>query len=158
MRDLLRHMVGNNRGFAAAAGGATPDQAMWDGLELGEDPSTAWDESASDVVAAFAAVSPLAGSFAVPGYGDVPAAQAVRMHFIDYLTHGWDMAVSIGVDPQLDEDLCLEVLRIAASWPVGHPEIWGPGAPFGFPVDVPADAPPPDRMIGLLGRRPTWPE
>lgn len=158
VRDLLRHMVGNNCGFAAAVFGGAPDQNVWDGLDLGEDPRPAWESSANTVISAFAAINPKTGSVAMPGYGDVPPGTAVRMHFIDYLTHGWDVAVSIGVEARLDEELCREVLHIAAGWPAGHPAIWGPGAPFGLPIEVSGDAPPSARMLGLLGRSPQWPE
>jgi len=158
VRDLLRHMVGNNRGFASAALGQAPDRAMWDGLDLdsGTDLTHEWELSAAAVVNAFAGLTRPEDTLPIPGYGDVPAAQAVRMHFIDYLVHGWDVAVSIGLDPELDDEACSEVLRIAAQWPQGHPEIWGPGAPFGTPVEVAPTAPPAERMLGLLGRSPSW--
>jgi uncharacterized protein (TIGR03086 family) len=156
VRDLLRHMVGNNNGFAAAALGAPPDPAVWDGVDV-TDPVGEFPASARRVVAAFASVEPLTGTFAVLGYGDVPAGQAVGMYFIDYLAHGWDVAVSIGVDPRLDEEACAAVLRIGAAWPRDSPAIWGPDAPFGHRVDVPEDAPVADRMLAFLGRSPAWP-
>jgi len=74
------------------------------------------------------------------------------MHFIDYLAHGWDVAVSIGVDPGLDEEACDTVLRIGSAWPLDSTAIWGPDAAFGYRVEVPADAPVADRMLGFLGR------
>jgi uncharacterized protein (TIGR03086 family) len=158
VRDLLRHMVGNNRGFAAAARGAVPDRALWDGLDLdsGADLTHEWARSADDVTRAFALLTRPEDTLSIPGYGEPSAAQAVRMHFIDFLVHGWDLAVSIGVDADLDDEACREVLRIAARWPQGHPDIWGPGAPFGTPVEVPPGATPAHRMLGLLGRSPSW--
>jgi uncharacterized protein (TIGR03086 family) len=156
VRDLLRHMVGNNRGFAAALEGRTADQSIWDGLDLGVDPRPHWDEAARRVVAAFAARTSLSGDVSIAGFGDVPVAQAVRMHAIDYLIHAWDVGAALDRKPVLDEDACREVLLIAESWPTGHPEIWGPGAPFAHPVTVPARAPATNRMLGLLGRSPTW--
>lgn len=157
VRDLLRHMAGNNDGFAAAARGAAPDAAVWDGVGV-TDPVGEFAPSAARVAEAFAAVEPLTGRFAVLGYGAVPAGQAVGMHFIDYLVHGWDVAVSIGADPGLDEEHCAAVLRIGAGWPLDSPAIWGPGAAFGHRVEVPADAPVADRMLGFLGRSPRWPD
>ena len=154
--DLVRHMVGNNYGFATAALGAPPDPDVWDGVAVA-DPVGAFAASASAVAEAFASVEPLTGTFAVLGYGDVPAAQAVGMHFIDYLAHGWDVAVSIGADPGLDEQACAAVLAIGSGWPPDSPAIWGPGAAFGLRVAVPADAPVADRMLGFLGRSPSWP-
>jgi uncharacterized protein (TIGR03086 family) len=156
VRDLLRHMVGNNDGFAAAARGAAPSAEVWDGVAV-RDPVGEFGPSARRVVEAFAAVEPLRGRFAVPGFGAVPAAQAVGMHFIDYLVHGWDVAVSVGVDPGLDEEACATVLRIGAAWPPDSPAIWGPDGAFGHRVEVAADAPVADRMLGFLGRSPAWP-
>ena len=157
MADLVRHMAGNNHGFADAALGKPPVARVWDGVDLG-DPVAGFAASAARVGDAFASVEPLTGTFAVLGYGDVPAAQAVGMHFIDYLAHGWDVAVSIGVEPGLDEEACEAVLRIGASWPPDSPAIWGPGAAFGHRVDVPPDASAGDRMLGFLGRSPRWPD
>jgi uncharacterized protein (TIGR03086 family) len=157
VRELLRHMVGNNYGFATAALGAPPDADVWDGVAVA-DPVAGFAASAMAVAEAFASVEPLTGTFAVLGYGDVPAAQAVGMHFIDYLAHGWDVAVSIGVDAGLDEDACDAVLRIGSAWPLDSPKIWGPDAAFGHRVEVPADAPVANRMLGFLGRSPSWPQ
>lgn len=156
VRDLLRHMVGNNHGFAAAALGGPADADVWDGTGVGGEPQREYAASARRVVEAFGAVDPLAGTFEVLGFGAVPAPNAVAMHLVDYLAHGWDVAVSIGVDPGLDEESCLAVLRIGAAWPVDSPRIWGPDAPFGHRVEVPADAPAADRMLGFLGRDPSW--
>lgn len=156
VRDLLAHMVGNNNGFAAAALGSPPVAEVWDGVDV-TDPVGEFAASAERVDAAFASVEPLTGTFAVLGYGNVPAGQAVGMHFIDYLAHGWDVAVSIGVDAGLDEQACAAVLRIGSAWPQDSPAIWGPDAAFGYRVEVPDDAPVADRMLGFLGRSPSWP-
>jgi uncharacterized protein (TIGR03086 family) len=156
VRDLLRHMVGNNNGFALAARGVAADRAVWAGGDLPDVCAEAWEESVQLVVAAFAELTDLSHTVPVLGYGEIPAGQAVGMHFVDYLTHGWDVAVSIGVEPDLEEELCREVLRMAARWPAGHPAIWGPGAAFGYPVDVPGTGCAAEQMLGLLGRSPSW--
>lgn len=83
LRDLLRHMVGNNNGFAVAALGEAPVAEVWDGAGV-LDPVGEYAASARRVTDAFGSVEPLAGTFAVLGYGDVPAERAVGMHFIDY--------------------------------------------------------------------------
>ncbi|HYJ68593.1 MAG TPA: TIGR03086 family metal-binding protein [Nocardioidaceae bacterium] len=158
VRDLLRHMVGHNRGFAAELEGRTPDPVIWNGLDLGLDPRPHWGESARRVVAAFTARTSLTEKIQIAGFGTVTVAQGARMHAIDYLVHAWDVSVAIGQAADLDEGACRRVLKIAESWPTGHPDIWGPGAPFGQPVVVDDDAPPSHRMLGLLGRAPGWPQ
>jgi hypothetical protein len=65
------------------------------------------------VVSAFSELTDLTVALGL-GVRQVPAAQAVGMHFIDYPTHGWDVAASIGVDAGPDDESCREVLRMAA--------------------------------------------
>jgi uncharacterized protein (TIGR03086 family) len=156
LRALLVHMAGNNNGFADAAAGAAADRRVWEGVGLDADPVGAYEKSARRVRAAFAESGVLESTFEVYGFGSVPGGTAVGMHFIDYLVHGWDVAVAIGAEPDLDPELCLAVLRIGARWPPDSTAIWGPGAPFGYRVPVADDAPPAHRMLGFLGRNPTW--
>lgn len=75
----------------------------------------------------------------------------------DLPQHGWDLAMATGQDPTIaPEEVEL---------------IWGPGDAgefekafawqrangwYGPPVEVPADAPLQDRVLGLLGRDPRW--
>jgi uncharacterized protein (TIGR03086 family) len=157
LRALIVHMTGNNNGWANAAEGKSPDAAVWTGAGLSDDLVGEYRKSADRVAAAFAADGVLDRDFEVHGFGSFPAPAAIGMHFIDYLVHGWDVAMAIGAEPGLDPELCAAVLRIGARWPPGAASIWGPGAPFGFPVAVPDDAPPDRRMLGFLGRSSEWP-
>jgi uncharacterized protein (TIGR03086 family) len=77
----------------------------------------------------------------------------------DLVIHGWDLARATGQEHQLDPE---EVERM---WPEAQemdermrtPGAFGPGiVVFGPVVDVPADAPISDRLLGLLGRDPYW--
>jgi uncharacterized protein (TIGR03086 family) len=157
LRTLLVHMAGNNNGWAEAAEGKPADGATWDGAGLEDDPVGAYRKAADRVAAAFAANDVLARDFEVFGYGSVPGPNALGMHFIDYLVHGWDVAKAIGAEARLDPEACTAVLRIGERWPRGAASIWGPGAPFGYRVPVAADASPEARMLGFLGRSPSWP-
>jgi uncharacterized protein (TIGR03086 family) len=160
--DLLRHMVGHHRGFAAAAGGAAPpDLAVWDGATLDEaDPYATYRAAAQQVTAAFGAAGLMDRRLAVYVYGTFPARVALTMHAVDFLGHGWDVARTIGAPEELPEDLCLAGLAIAARWP-DTPGTWGTGpeSPFRPRLPVPADAPAYQRLMGFLGRdaiRPQW--
>ena len=86
------------------------------------------------------------------GYGDVPAGQAVGMHFIDYLAHGWDVAratgQSYGIDAATANAVLPHVTAIAAEGSVEG--LFGPAVP------VPDDTPAFDRVIALSGRDPAW--
>jgi uncharacterized protein (TIGR03086 family) len=158
LRALLVHMAGNNNGWADAAEGKPADAEIWDGAGLTDDPLGAYRKAAARVEAAFAAGDVLDRQLEVLGYGSVSGPTAIGMHFIDYLVHGWDAAKAIGTEPRLDPELCTAVLRIGERWPRDAASIWGPDAPFGYRVAVPADAPPEARMLGFLGRSPSWPD
>lgn len=148
--DLLRHLVANNHGWAAAAGGAPADQATWEVTDLGDDPVGAFRRSAAAVDAAFARPE-LPERFEVYGYGRPPVRVAFGMHFVDYLVHAWDVGMATGGPVDLDDDLCAEALRIALRWPYARPD-----KAFGVKVDVPDDAPAQTRLVAYLGRSPGW--
>lgn len=154
LRELLVHMTGNNNGFADAAEGKPADPDVWNGSAVGEDVVGEYMKSSERVRAAFGAAGVLERRLDVHGFGSYPAAVAIGMHFVDYLTHGWDVAKAIGAQGELDEDLCAAVLEMGKRWPEAS---WGPGAPFGRRVEVAADASAQDRMLGFLGRSPNWP-
>lgn len=155
---LLRHMTANNHGFADAAEGKPGDPDVWAGPPLGADWQAAYQESARRVAKAFADDAVLDRTVEVPGYGMMPGSRAIGMHFIDYLVHGWDVARAVGQDPVLDEESCRTVLTMGQRWP-DVPQVWGgPGAPWGNRVPVTDDAPAAARMLGFLGRSPSWPD
>jgi hypothetical protein len=66
------------------------------------------------------------------------------------------VARAIGAAGAPDDGLAQVALSFAARWP-DTPATRGPGAPFGPRIAVPDDAPPFDRLLGLLGRPPSWP-
>ncbi len=77
----------------------------------------------------------------------------------DLVLHGWDLARAAGLDDAIDPD---ELDRL---WPgieqipdeMRIPDHFGPGVVvIGPEVDVPADAPLQDRLLGKLGRDPEW--
>ncbi|MGW7483312.1 TIGR03086 family metal-binding protein [Nonomuraea muscovyensis] len=153
--ELLRHLVSENLGFAAAAAGLPADGSRWDSGELGADPHRAYHESAAAVSAAFAARDVHDRQVEVREFGVFRGRVAMSMHFVDFLVHGWDVAASIGVPYPLDEEAAVVALAIASEWP-DTPGFRGLGAPFGTRVPVRADATDFDRLLGLLGRSPAW--
>ncbi|MDP9869557.1 MULTISPECIES: TIGR03086 family metal-binding protein [Streptosporangium] len=153
--ELLRHMVSENRGFAAAAAGLPADRSTWDSGELGTDPHRAYQESAAAVTAAFAAQDVHDRQVEVREFGVFPGRAAMGMHFVDFLVHGWDIAASVGAPYSPDEESAAVALAIASRW-ADAPGLRGPGGPFGVRVPVPADVSDFERLLGLLGRSPAW--
>ncbi|GIH91280.1 TIGR03086 family metal-binding protein [Planobispora siamensis] len=157
--DLLAHMTAQHRGFAAAARGHGADLAVWSLRPLGEDPVTEYAEAADDVLAAFAGRDVPERTFALPEFGPgaaFPGAQAIGFHFIDYVVHAWDVARSLGLPFELDDDLAGDALRIALAVPDGDHRL-SPGAAFRPGLPAPGNASALDRILAALGRSPDWP-
>jgi uncharacterized protein (TIGR03086 family) len=76
----------------------------------------------------------------------------VNMTVMEYLTHGWDLAIATGQPvPYADEEAAAALERAQGTLP---PQYRGAGQPFGDIVEVPDDAPAIDRFVGFLGRNP----
>lgn len=151
VRELLEHMAAHNHGFAAGARGFPVGGEVWDGLTIDDDDvCAAYAASAAAVTSAFEAAG-LPDLIEVYGYGALPAPVAMRMHIVDFVVHGWDVARSIGVDPGIDEDLAASTLTIMRGFPGTRPN-----KAFGIIVDVPPSAPTVDRLMGFVGRDPAW--
>lgn len=150
---LLRHMVDQHRGFAAAARGSEAVRELWEGATLADEPYQTYREAADAVTEAFSAPDLYERSLAIYGYGVLPAKVTLHMHAVDYLAHGWDVAKTIGVAPALDEGLCEHGLGIARRWP---DKAFAKGDPFGPHVVVAEAASACDRLMAYLGRDPHW--
>jgi uncharacterized protein (TIGR03086 family) len=153
LRDLLAHMTIQHYGFAAAARGEGADLARWQPVQQ-PDPVAGYAEAAEFVIAAFAADGVLDVPFALPEISATqtfPAGQAISFHCLDYVVHSWDVAQSLGVQPELDDDLVTAALRIGRLVPEGASRLV-PGAAFGpgLPSDDIAD--PLLRLMAILGR------
>jgi uncharacterized protein (TIGR03086 family) len=78
-----------------------------------------------------------------------------RFALNELVIHGWDVARATGQPFDCDTqalEACWELLAERAT--AGQEP--GDDDPFGPVVDVPADAPLLDRLIGLSGRKPSW--
>ena len=147
VRALLNHVLGNNDLYAAGAAGLPVDWAERARDRVGGDPLAAYDRSAAAVTAAFAAASPTT-EISFP-FGVLPAQQAVAVHFVDILVHGWDLAVATGQDPALPDDLAEAAMLVVAAYP---PEVWGTSAFFADKVTSSPAEPPYVRLVKLVGR------
>ncbi|WP_406288937.1 TIGR03086 family metal-binding protein [Embleya sp. NBC_00896] len=148
LRDLLGHLVAENRGFTAAAAGST-DPAAWHDDSLGAEPWTDFATSAIVLTAVFAAEDLLERKLRIRELGFLPGTLAMAIHFVDIVVHTWDIARTIGSHRAIEPELALAALEFARQWESVRP----PGA-FGVAVEVPADASPGDRLVAFLGRTP----
>ena len=159
LHGLLRHMIAQHYGFAAASTGEG-DLARWMLRPLGPDPVAAYRAAADCVLDAFAADGALDRDFPLPEITRdlmFPARQAISFHFVDYVVHSWDVARTLGLPVDLDPALVDAALRVARAVPGGDARL-EPGAAFGPVVDWPGGAGGSglDRIVALLGRSPGW--
>ncbi|MFI6517956.1 TIGR03086 family metal-binding protein [Spirillospora sp. NPDC050679] len=157
-RDLLAHMTVQHRGFAAAARGTGGDPAVWAVRSLADDPVKDYAAAAEEVLAAFAEPGVLDRRFTLAEFQGkaFPAPMAIGFHFIDYVVHGWDMARTLGLPYELDDDLVEAALEMALLLPDDEQRT-APNAPFS-PALAPSGDSPLDRVLAHLGRSPNWPD
>ncbi|WP_433267369.1 TIGR03086 family metal-binding protein [Actinosynnema sp. CS-041913] len=149
VRDLLQHQVDMSLKFdAGARGGEARAQAD-------DDLVVAYLVASDQVTESFQAAGFLDREAEFPGFGTHPGRNLVGAHFVDNLVHSWDLCRALGIDSTLDDELALAAYKMARHYPA-TPDVRGPGAAFGLPLDVPEDASLTDRLVGLLGRSPDW--
>jgi uncharacterized protein (TIGR03086 family) len=156
LADLLAHMTVQHRGFAAAARGGGQDLALWDPASVRDtqDPVGEYASAAHDALDAFAAADP-ESQFVLPELGtSVPAGMAIGFHLVDYVAHGWDVAVSLGIAFTPPDDVVAAALPVTLAVPDGDFRSMA-GAPFG-PAQTGYSATDFDRLLRHLGRDPLW--
>ena len=116
---------------------------------LGADPKAAFSAAVERACAAVAALDDL-GRTVHCSFGDFPAREYLWQvnSFRGLRAH--DLAVVLGADPQLPDDLVQGLWDELAP----HAEEWRAMGIFGPAVAVPEGAPLQDRLLGLTGRRP----
>jgi len=157
LHGLLRHMIAQHYGFAAAAEG-DGDVARWRPLPLGDDPVAAYCAAAERVLAAFAAGDVLTREFPLPEITRqplFPGAQAVSFHFVDYVVHSWDLAKTLGLPVRFDPALLATALEVARAVPGGEARL-APGAAFAPEVAPAGGSTILDQVVAVLGRSPDW--
>lgn len=156
LHGLLTHMVSQHDGFAAASIG-DGDLARWRLRPLREDPVATYRTASDRVLAAFAADGVLDRVFPLPEFTSgslFPARQAISFHFIDYVVHSWDVAMTLGLPVHFEPPLLDIALRVAESVPSGDARLQ-PGAAFG-PKIAWSGTSTLDQILALLGRSPDW--
>jgi len=94
-----------------------------------------------------------ARDFTHPYVGTMPLSEAIdRFYTADVFMHSWDLARATGQDDLLDEDYCAELL--AGMLPMD--EVLRASGQYGPAAPVPDDAPVQDRLLGFIGRDPSW--
>lgn len=154
VRQLLGHLVAVQRRIAHIAGGGQPLDVTSMVTDVADaDWADAWQGSRTALAAALADDQVLDRTIAHPA-GMFPGRQAIFAYVNEITVHSWDLTRAIGredtLDDQLSEASLGPILAFLPAEPRGGP------IPFGPVVEVPADAPAYDRLLGWMGRDPSW--
>ena len=148
VRDLVHHLVYENRWTAPLMNGATLREVgdRFEGNLLGEDPKSAWLRSVDEAMRAVRVV-PLNRTVHL-SYGDVPARHYAFELATDHLIHAWDLARAIGADESLDPDL---VELVYETMKPREDALKASGV-FGDRIDPPKHADLQTRLLAVYGR------
>jgi uncharacterized protein (TIGR03086 family) len=151
VRDLVNHLVNEERWTPLLFGGATIDDVgnRLDGDLLGADPITTVDEAAAAALVAVRAEGALEGTVQL-SFGAHPGREYAMQVAADHLVHTWDLARALGAEATLDEDAVTVVL----DWFDGVEPLYREAGVIGSRVDVAPDAGPQAQMLGRFGRQP----
>jgi uncharacterized protein (TIGR03086 family) len=159
LRQLAEHMAAQHHGFADAAAGVRTELADWQPVPLGDDPVSGYRASAQRVTDAFSAPGALNREMWLPEIrttAGFPAAIGIGFHFLDYVVHSWDVAKSLGLEPDFDTEVADTALMVALRVPDGEPRLV-PGSAFAPSLPPAPGAGALDLALLALGRSPDWP-
>lgn len=146
-RDVVGHLLDWFPAFLSASVGIDLPEVP----KVADDPVAAWVARSADIQALLD--DPGGRVARHPHIGEMPLAQAIdQFYTVDIFMHTWDLARALGIEPDLDPARCAAILAGAEQ----YEEAMRSSGQYGPRVDVPADASVQDRLIGFIGRDPSW--
>ncbi len=148
-RDVVRHLTDWFPGFLAAGAGIDLPR----GPSVDDDPVLAWQVHCKGVQAVLDDPATVDRQLTNPHFGSVPRDAAIdRFYTADVFMHTWDLARATGQDDRLDPAFCAGLLAGMAEME----EAIRSSGQYGPRVEVPADADTQTRLLGFIGRDPSW--
>jgi uncharacterized protein (TIGR03086 family) len=148
-RDVVRHLTEWFPAFLAAGS----EIQLPAGPSADDDPVGAW-QAQCDAVQALLDDPTTAGLVLSNRHiGEVPLDRAIdQFYTADVFMHTWDLARATGQDDRLDAGFCAEL--VAGMEPIE--EAMRSSGQYGPRVPVQDDADAQTRMLGFIGRDPSW--
>jgi uncharacterized protein (TIGR03086 family) len=158
--DLIDHVGGLALAFTAAANKDSGSRYVnqtpsGDASRLGEDWRQRIPRDLASLADAWREPGAWTGMTRIAGM-DAPAEMVGLTAADELVVHGWDVARATGQPYNCEPELLAAAQSFLAQF--ASPDApAGPDVPFGPSRQVPADAPPLDRVVALAGRDPGWP-
>lgn len=148
-RDVVGHLTTWLPGLLSSAGGPR----LPEGPSADEDPAAAWHHQARAVQDLLDDEANASVVLSNPNFGEVPLPAAISQFYTgDVFMHTWDLARATGQDVDLDAELAGQMLDGMAPME----DLLRSSGQYGPAVPVGEDAPVADRLIGFIGRDPSW--
>jgi len=148
-RDIVRHLTEWLPALLSAGSavelprGPSPD----------DDPVAAWQVHCTGVQALLDNPATADRMLTNPHIGTLALDRAIDQFYTpDVFMHTWDLARATGQDDQLDPGFCDQLL--AGMEPME--DVIRSSGQYGPRFQVPADADPQTRLLGFIGRDPSW--
>ena len=152
VRSLVSHTIGAMEMYAAFAdGGPAPDfETMMSGRDaLAGDPHGAVLASCARSQRAWSQPGVLQRELATP-WGPMSGEGVASQSTVSTLVHGWDLAVSLGLDAELPQHL----LDLSWGFAEGLVPVLREVGVMAAPVEVAEGATPTQQLVAFLGRNP----
>lgn len=148
-RDVVRHLVEWFPGFLEVGAGI----ALPPGPSVDDDPVGAWTAHTDAVQAVLDDPATEGKVLNNPHTGDVPLPQAIdQFYTADVFMHTWDLARSSGQPDRLDADFANQLFTGMEQ----YDEMLRSSGQYGPRVPVPDTADITDKLVGFIGRDPSW--
>ncbi len=148
-RDVVDHLVE----WLPALLSSGSDVVLPPGPSAAEDPAAAWAHHRDAVQALLEDPATTERILTNPHLGALPVDRAIDQFYTsDVLLHAWDLARATGQEVDLGEERCAAML--AGMEPLD--QMLRESGQYGPKVDVPADASAQDRLMGFIGRDPSF--
>ena len=149
-RDVLEHVIGFHDVLLLGPLGLKPNRPR-------DDPRQRWELTLEQLDEALSRDNLFRQAVQVPAVGNNPATQFDAGELVarltrDVLVHTWDLARAVGADDRLDPRLCAMFLDQLPS----DVDALSSSGMFGAPVAIGDHADVQSRLLGRLGRDPSW--
>ena len=149
-RDVVRHLTDWFPGFLASGAGIDLPR----GPSVDENPVAAWQVHCDGVQAVLDDPETAHRELANPHIGRLPLAAAIdQFYTADVFMHTWDLSRATGQDDRLDPGFCAQLLGEMEQME----QVMRASGQYGPRVEVPGDADTQTRLLGFIGRNPSWP-
>ncbi len=148
-RDVVRHLVTWLPPFLHSGAGIT----LPPGPSVDDDPAAAWAAHTKAVQAVLDDPANESAILSNPHIGDMPLSAAIaNIYTADVFMHTWDLARATGQDDSLDATRC--EMMYQGMQPLD--DVLRSSGQYGPRVPVADEADAQTRLLGFIGRNPTW--